>query len=197
MTGLDKIIADIREESDAAVRKVQADADARIAALQADADARAQTACSGIAAESGARVQETAQRAASAAQLSRRKKILAAKQELIAGVLDSALAEAKALPAPQYFDAILAMAVRAAHPCAGQICLNAADLARVPADFEQKLNAALAAPARLSLCRTPAELDSGFFLEYEDGVEENGSFRSVFDARRDELQDKVCKILFS
>ena len=197
MTGLDKILAGIREESAAAVAKTQADAAARANAILAQAQAQADRDCGEIAAAGAARVRETAQRAASAAQLEQRKRLLAARQQLVAETLSTALEKVRALPAAPYFDLLLAMAARAAHPRAGRLCLGAADLARLPDDFESRLAAALTAPASLTVSRQPAEIDGGFVLLYDDGVEENNSFAAVFAARRDELQDIVCKQLFS
>lgn len=196
MTGLDKILAGIRDESAAAVDKIQADTDEKIASILRDANARADSACREIDAAGALRVQELAQRSASAAQLSGRKKLLQAKQDMIADVMGTALKEAEALPDGAYFDALLAMAARMAHPCAGTLCLSQKDLDRLPADFEAKLRAALKAPASLALSRSAAKIGSGFLLVY-DGIEENCSFEAVFAAMHDELQDKVCKILFS
>lgn len=141
-------------------------------------------------------MREAEQRAQSAAQLSRRKKLLEAKQTLIGETLQLALQQAKALPAENYFSALIGMAARAAHAGEGEMRLGEKDLARLPADFESRLNAALSAPAHLKVSARPAELDGGFILDY-NGIEENNSFDAVFAAKHDELQDAVCRVLFS
>lgn len=196
MTGLEKILAGIASESQDAVNKITADADAKVSAAMGKAAAEADAVCSQISAEKDTQLREIAQRADSAAQLNRRKKLLEAKQELIAETLQKALDEAEALPEKTYFDTLLHMAAAAAHADAGEISLCARDLARLPADFESRLNAALTAPAKLTVAKKAADIRSGFVLLYS-GIEENCSFEAVFAARHDEMQDKVCEILFS
>lgn len=196
MTGLEKITAGIQGESEEAISRIRQDAAEKSAALMDEASRQAAAACAQIREETENQVHEIAERAASAAQLNRRKKMLQAKQDLIAEVLQKALEKAKSLPEGVYFDTILAMAARAAHACAGEICLNARDLARLPNGFESALNAALPAPAKLEVARQAAAIESGFVLRY-DGIEENCSFESVFAAKHDEMQDRVCGILFA
>lgn len=196
MTGLDKILAGIETESSDAVAKIRGEADAKAAAVMQKAEAEAAAACAEISAQRDVRLRETAQRAESAAQLNRRKALLAAKQQLIAETIGMALEKAEQLPDAAYFDTIVRMAAEAAHAGAGELCLCAKDLARAPADLESRVNAALHAPAHLALSAQPAPIRSGFLLRY-GGIEENCSFDAVFAARHDEMQDQVCKILFS
>ena len=88
------------------------------------------------------------------------------------------------------------MAAENAHPGEqGVMKLGSRDLGRLPADFEQKLAGVLPAGTTLTLSREPAELSDGFLLLY-GGIEENCSFRAVLSARKEEMQDKVCGILF-
>lgn len=196
MTGLDRIIAGIEAESAETIGRIGAEADEKISAMMEDAGARARAACGEIDAEAQAQVREIARRAESAARLSRGKKLLAAKQEMIAGVMQSALETARALPDEAYFDTIVRMAARAAHARTGELRLSAADLARAPADLENRLNAALTPPARLTVSALPAGIKSGFLLLY-GGIEENCSFEAVFASRRDEIRDLVSRLLFS
>ena len=109
MTGLEKILADIRAESDAAVAEINAKADSQIAAILKKADDEAEAACAVIREQSERQVKETAERAESAAELERRKKLLEARQTLIADVIGEALEKARALPDKQYFDTVLTM----------------------------------------------------------------------------------------
>lgn len=50
--------------------------------------------------------------------------------------------------------------------------------------------------AALKISRQTRKIDGGFVLVY-GGIEENCSFEALFDAKHDELQDKVHGIVFS
>jgi V/A-type H+-transporting ATPase subunit E len=196
MTGLEKILADIRQESDAASAEQNAKADARIQETLDAAKKRADDQQAKLRAETQTRAGEIAARAESAAELDRRRRLLAEKQALISQAIDAALQKARELPDEAYFKTLVKMAADAAHPDAGELRLGAKDLARLPADFSQRLSAALKAPASLRVSQAPAPIDSGFVLVY-GGVEENCTFEAVFAARREQLQDKAREILFS
>jgi V/A-type H+-transporting ATPase subunit E len=196
MTGLERILADIRQASDASAAALRAQTDSRVAELMDAAAKRADESAAQLGEKTEAQLREIAERAESAAQLDRRKRILSEKQDIIAQVIDAALQKARALPDGAYFDTLVKMAADAAHPREGELRLGARDLARVPADFAARLAAALQAPASLRVSAAPAPIESGFVLVY-DGVEENCTFEAVFAARREQMQDKAREILFA
>jgi V/A-type H+-transporting ATPase subunit E len=197
MTGLEKIIEDIRKESEESVGAVMKEAEEKTAGIRAEAKAEAEKTALSIRREASVRTEDMKKRTESAAELSRRKAILTAKQELISDAIAKALSKAEAMPDEQYFATVISMAARAAHPEeAGEICFCGKDLKRLPAGFSEKLNAALPEGSSLSVSKEAARISSGFLLKY-GGVEENCSFDAVFAAKREELQDKVRGILFS
>ena len=196
MTGLEKIINQIQEEA-------KASAESRVNAAQAKADkilAEAKAACVVIEREAAEKrasqkaIQEG--RVKSSAEQQRRTALLGAKQEIIAGLVQEAYETLKKEDAANYFltmEKILKTYVLAE---AGEIYFSAADLARMPADFEKKIEAAAAAKGgSLVLKKEPKEIADGFVLVY-GGVEENCTLKALFDAKKDELQDKVNAILF-
>ena len=69
-----------------------------------------------------------------------RTKILAAKQEVIAEVLEKARAKVEAMEAGEYFSMLLKMVEKYALAQDGEICLCAADLARLPEGFEAEVS---------------------------------------------------------
>lgn len=197
MTGLEKIIEDIRKESADAVGVVMKEADRKVSAIMSTAQGEAEKAREKVRRAADQRISDSLKRTESAAELSERKQLLAAKQELISGVIEKALAEASAMPDGAYFKTVEAMACLAAHAGeSGEICFSEKDLKRLPAGFEAGLNAALTNGARLAVSKTAVSIGSGFLLKY-GGIEENCTFESVFAAKKEELQDKVRGILFS
>ena len=79
----------------------------------------------------------------------------------------------------------------------GTVYFSQADLDRLPAGLEERLNAAVREKnASLKISGESREIDGGFVLSY-GGIEENCSFDAIFDSAREHLQDEVGKILFS
>lgn len=196
MTGLEKIIEDIRTESREAAEAVLRQARSQAAAVAEEAEAEARTQCERIERESAARIAEAGERTRSTAELQRRRALLSAKQELISEVMLAAKQAVRELPAEKYFALILKMSAAAAHGGErGEIRFSESDRKRLPADFAERLKKLLPAGAELSVSERPAEIESGFLLDY-DGVEENGSFDAVFAEKREQLQDRIHRILF-
>ncbi len=196
MKGLDKILEDIRGEASAGAEGVLQQAREKAAQIKAQAkkETDAQVAAMGEkAVQQAASIRE---RSISGAGLLRRRELLSEKQAIISRVLQEALNQAANLPAEQYFALVQSMAARSAHPGEqGVICLSKTDLSRVPADFEEKLSAALPGGTVLTLSPEPADIKNGFLLRY-GGIEENGDFQAVLAAHAEELQDKLCSLFW-
>ena len=196
MTGLEKITSQIQEEAKASAAQ-------RIEAAQKEADAvlaEAKEACAAMEAD-GAEKKAALKanyegRVKSSAEQQRRTALLRAKQEIIAEVIEAAYTTLKEEDAESYFltmEKILKTYVLAE---AGEIYFSAADLARMPSGFEKKIEAAAKEKGgSLVLKKEPKAIADGFVLVY-GGIEENCTLKALFDARRDELQDKVNAILF-
>jgi len=195
MSGLDKIIEDIRKESAETVNGIMEKAKGEADGIMAKAREDAAVSCDAVKKESTRRLNDAGERAKSAAELSRRKQILEAKQELIADVIKNALSKLAGEPDEEYFRTVTAMAVRSAHPGEeGEILFGENDLKRLPKDFESRLNAGLSS-GKITVSAKPADIRNGFLLMY-GGIEENCSFDAVFSARHEEMQDIARKILF-
>ncbi len=197
MSSLDKMVEQILSDAAAKARSLEEEGAAEAARLtEQAAQERAQHAEEQLEqarAEAGT-IRELSH---SAAVLERKRMVLAAKQQMISGVIEEARARLQQLPAPQYFEMIGRLAARSARPLAGQICLNQRDLDRLPKGWEAALNQALPAGCgALSLSKIPRDIDGGFVLVY-GGVEENCSLSALFESAREDLQDVVQQILFA
>lgn len=196
MSGIDKIIEDIREEAGQQAKEILSVAGAKADAIRAAGEKDAAEAAEKIRADYAHRITEAAARARSAGELHRRQSILAKKQELIAETMEAILTQAHSLPENVYFGALSGLAVREAESGSGVIRFSSRDLKRLPADFMTKLNASLPDGKTLAVSDVPADIADGFVLEY-DGVEQNCTFEAVLSAKREELQDRIRQILFS
>ena len=196
MTGLEKITNQIQEEA-------KASAERKINAAQTEADeilAEAKAVCESMereAAEKIAFAKATHEgRVKSSAEQQRRTALLAAKQEIIADVIGQAYVTLRDKDVQGYFLTMEKLLKTYTLADAGEIYFSAADLARMPADFEKKIEAAAKAKGgSLVLKKEPKAIADGFVLVY-GGVEENCTLKAIFDAKKDQLQDKVNEILF-
>ncbi|MDO4261148.1 MAG: V-type ATP synthase subunit E [Eubacteriales bacterium] len=196
MTGLEKITSQIQEEAEASARE-------RSEAARQEAErilAEAKAACDSMEREAAGRdaafLENQQGRAASSAEQQRKLVLLETRQEIIADVIADAYRTLKEEDTASYFltmEKLLKTYVLAED---GEICFSAADLDRMPADFEKKIKeAAKEKGGSLTLRREPADIESGFVLIY-GGIEENCTLKALFDAKRDQMQDRVNEILF-
>lgn len=135
-------------------------------------------------------------RAESSAALKKRQMLLAAKQEMISGLIEKARETLLNMEDREYFALIEKMAECFLLSGEGEICFSEKDLGRLPKDFEDTLQKAAGKKGgTIKLSQHPFSISGGFVLVY-GGVEENCSFEALFAARRDELSDKVSGLLF-
>ena len=108
-----------------------------------------------------------------------------------------AMEQLKQLPADQYFEILVTMIKKYAEPLPGEIMFSSEDKKRLPNNFEELINAALADKegATLKISNNNREINGGFILSYGE-VEENCSFEALFLAERENLIDKVGSVLF-
>ena len=197
MAGLDKMKSQILNEAKAAADAKTAKANAEAEEIISQAKAEAEKRQSSISQKSAAEVANYKERIVSSTDLRHRTKILGAKQELIASVLDKAYETVTNLNDKEYFELILKLLGKYALPQEGEIFFSAADLKRMPTGFEQDAQqSAKANGGSLKVSRQGKNIENGFVLVY-GGIEENCTLRAIFDAKRDELSDKVHRMLFS
>ncbi len=197
MTGLEKITTQIIDDAKANVQKIQAEAEEEASKILASAKEQREKQAADLAAETQAQAQMIAAHAQSGAALKKRQVLLAAKQQIIAQMIQSAKSALLALDDKEYFALIVRMAGKFALPQPGKLILDPNDRARIPQGFEAMLNEAVQAipGASLSLSEETRPIGGGFILDYA-GIEENCSFDALFHASQETLQDKVQELLF-
>lgn len=197
MAGIDNITGRILQVAQGEVDKVLAAAEDQAKEILGKADLKAESITKAAGARSEQQTKLYAARVKSSAESTRKKALLSAKQEIIDSVIDKAYNQLINQDAASYFEMmqkILAKTVRAEK---GTIALPAADLARVPDSFKKAVSKiAEDKGGELKFAEKAANIDSGFVLSY-GGIEENCSLRSIFAANRDQIQDTICKVLFS
>ena len=195
MSGLDKIKARIMEEAEQSAReiieKAQAEAEAAVNAAEADAHAEAEK----IREKARKDAADHVRRAESSSDMRRKQAVLAAKQEVIGRVLEAAYSRVMELSPAEYFDMLEKLLREYALPEEGEICFSARDLDRMPEGFTGKIRTIAAEKGgSLTLSGETRRIDGGFIL-IDGGVEENCTIKAVFDSKRDELSDRVNRLL--
>lgn len=196
MAGLDNILKQIREDAEASAAKTVAEAQKQADDLLEQARREAAEKSAQAAEHTKAMAQDVEARAQSATDLEKRKRILAEKQALISGMIEQAQASLEQLPDAEYFSVILKLVQKYALPQDGEILFSEKDFARIPSSFEASLAKAVPAPGKLRAGKSDGVHGGGFLLSY-GGIEENCTFQALFDAAREDLQDKVHALIFS
>ena len=196
MTGLDTILESIRrdgrENADSILKNAQDKASEILERGKAAAALRHDEIMRGV--ENEAR--DASGRVISAARRREREIILSARQEIISGIIKAAERSLYDLNDEDYFEVIVSLASKRAMPQRGELLLSRRDFERLPPDFEKKLGAALPKGAELTVSAAPdASFEGGFILVY-GGIEENCTFKALFDDRREQLQDLANRLLF-
>jgi len=100
-------------------------------------------------------------RAASTAEFTRRRTVLAAKQNAIRDVIAAAQKELHDLPDDEYFSVLLKLAQKNALPGDAEMQLNEKDLARMPQDFSAQLKMAVPG-TNITVSNTPCKYPGRF-----------------------------------
>ena len=193
MSGIDVIISQIEQDTQAVCEKIIAEAQAKADKILAEARDQAQSVAAAGKEKTAARVADIKKRGESAADLEEKRVMLCTKQDIIATMLKNGLDDAKNLPDNEYFALIIQMVEKYSQPEDGIICFGRRDKERMPDDLPERVNSA--AKGRLTLAVEDADIDAGFILKY-GGIEQNCSFDAIFASEAETLSDRAGKLLF-
>ena len=197
MAGLDTIIGDILKEAEDAAAKVKNDAQTNADALIAKAREEAAQYTAQEAEKTAREVAEEKAKAISSADMQKKQAHLAAKQEIIAGVIAKAKDAIRSQNVGDYFAMLLRLLKSKAQGKDGMLYLSKEDGARISDGFRKEAEAlGKEAGGSITIADAPANIDGGFVLTY-GGIEENCSIDALFEGKMEEFQDKVAKLLFS
>lgn len=195
MTGLEKIVSTIDEQScnleKSILSKAQADADRIINQAKVDA----QKAYDEVIGKADVRCKQITQTAKSAAVTDRNKAVLSAKVDMIYEVLNAAADKIRTLPDREYFELLEHLAIKNVQSADGEILFNKKDTERLPADFISKVNEK-SGKGTLTAGKGTVDTDGGFILKYGN-IEINCSLSSLIKSKLDVLKDSAAEILFN
>ena len=194
--GLTQIVAVIAEQSAALCEQIISDGKQRAEQITQQAQKEAQEAYDQKIEQAKQQIVRDLQNAESNAQAQHDRALLQEKVAAVDSVTEQALQQLCEAPDAEYFSILHHLILQHCQAGHGVLRLSAQDLARLPRDFMEKLQAPLAEKyAQLSLCETAAPLSYGFILQYGD-IEENCSFSALIEEKRDLIRDTAASILF-
>ena len=195
MTGLDKILSKIEQESAQKAEATLADANQKAKQILAEA----QQAADEKAAVLIEKAQQEAQRKVTAARASAetltRTNYLTVRNAVVNDVISAAYEAIESMSDEDYFDLLFSLCVKNVEKSECKLYLNRRDLARCPADFEDRINQAVYETGAVQVAKEPKDIENGFVLVYGD-MEVNCTLRAVFDEKMDALKDQLNPLLF-
>lgn len=197
MSGLNKIKSQIMDEARSLAEEKIAEAKLTADQIIEQAQKEAEESEKEMLFKAEAQEKKQQEKTTSFIDLQKRTKILEAKQEVISEVLKKAYEALENLSGEEYFAALLRLVEKYALPEAGEILFGKADLGRLPEGFGDKIGEiAKAKGGELRISEKEGAIKNGFILVY-GGIEENCTLKALFDARWEELSDKVHRLLFA
>lgn len=194
MTGLEKIIEEIRTEAAQNADEVISKAKKEAEVVLSDAKEKGNKQADLIIENAKKKSEDILLRGESSANLEKQKAMLSAKQKVINEMLENTLSYMENLEDDEYFSLILKLIKNNSQPQKGEIVFSQKDVSRLPKGFMEKVNNV--SKGELVLSKNTAGIKSGFVLIY-GGIEENCSFDAIFRSKHEELTDEISALLFS
>ncbi|MCQ2506072.1 MAG: V-type ATP synthase subunit E [Lachnospiraceae bacterium] len=191
MTGLEKILEQIKLEAKEESDKIIAAANEEAAVITSEGDKECAAIQASIDAKYASMKEVAKQRGDSTAALTERKLLLKAKQEIIDDVFVKAQKHLNSLDVADYFEFLAKLLNKYALKEKGEIILSAKDKKRITDDFKAEIE-----KHQLKVAKETGKFEGGFVLNYQD-IEENCSFDAIFSAEKENLCDKIREMLFN
>ncbi len=195
MTGLERIIEQIKADSEQSTAQIIENAQAEADGILEEAMNATEAECRELLAKGKEDAKVIDRIANSSAQQQLRRATLGAQREVIEGVFAAALTKLRTLPDNDYFLVLHRLASKNAEYGEGEILLSEEDKKRLPADFLQKLNEKLTGKGSLTIAKDCAATNGGLILRY-GGIEINCTFEALIEGKREQLSDKLNKYIF-
>ncbi|MGN1442356.1 MAG: V-type ATP synthase subunit E [Acutalibacteraceae bacterium] len=196
MTGLEKIIEKIAEDSAEECKNIISQAKEQADQMIADARNEARKKANKITDEAKAQADKKLAVSKSGAESITRNRYLSVKNAVVNDIISAAYEEIEKMSDEDYFDLLYKLCIKNVETGECVMRLNAKDLRRLPAGFEDRINGAVFEKAAVQVSKKPYDIENGFVLIYDD-FEINCTLRTVFDSEMDKLKDILSRKLFS
>lgn len=196
MSGLDKIVEEIRRQAETEAAEILKEADEYCDSYMKDVHKSVQEEVDKLNKKALDERNLYDEKTHSGGEFMERNALLKARQQCIQEVIDKALEKIKQLPAEEYFEFIKKILKNNVQPADGILKMSDSDLNRMPSDFEEAVNEiAVENKGTLKVSKEPSNIKDGFVLVYGE-IEENCTLKALFDTNIDRLKDIANKELF-
>ena len=194
MEGIEKITAQILQDTEAEVTRMLEETEQKMKALDQSAQEQADRESADILARGRRAADERLERLKSAAKMEQRKLELAAKQEMLAKAYDRAMERLTSLPDEDYVGLLAGLAAEASSTGREEVILSQKDRARYGKQVVTQANERLG-DGHLTLSVQTRPIRGGLILSDGD-VEVNCTFETLVRLLRGEMDRTVVEVLF-
>ena len=192
MNGIERIIARIEEDAQAEIDALMEKAREEAAGVEETFRREAEAEAAALAVKAQKAAAEREDRMVSSAQMEKRRRLLAARQQMVEQVYETALEELCTLPHAAYVEILTALLLRASANGKEEVIFSKADRERVG---EEAIAAANTRGKQLILSEETRPIRGGFILK-SGRVEINCSFEMLLQLQKSQSGAEVAAILF-
>ena len=195
MTGLDKIIEKILEQSQMNCNAILNDASLQVKNIISQARETANKQSGEIVAKAEAEAKRIEAVSKSTAESITRNRYLEIRNAILNDIISAAYLEIEKFSDEDYFAMLKRLCIKNVLEGECEMSLSGYDLGRLPDDFEMSINSEIYEKGAVHISNVPGDIENGFVLHYGD-IEINCSLKAVFDENMDALKDMLSTALF-
>ena len=195
MTGLDKIVEKILEQSQLNCNAILNDAALQVKNIISQARETAKKQSDEIVAKAEAEAKKIEAVSKSTAESITRNRYLEIRNAILNDIISAAYLEIEKFSDEDYFAMLKRLCIKNVLEGECEMTLSGYDLGRLPDDFEMSINSEIYEKGAVHISNVPGDIENGFVLHYGD-IEINCSLKAVFDENMDALKDMLSTALF-
>lgn len=195
MTGLDKIVEKILEQSQMNCNAILNDAALQVKNIISQARETANKQSGEIIAKAEAEAKKIEAVSKSTAESITRNRYLEIRNAILNDIISAAYLEIEKFSDEEYFAILKGLCIKNVLEGECEMSLSGYDLGRLPDDFEMSINSEIYEKGAVHISDVPGDIENGFVLHYGD-IEINCSLKAVFDENMDSLKDMLSTALF-
>ena len=195
MTGLDKIVEKILEQSQVNCNAILNDAALQVKSIISQARETAGKHSGEIIAKAEAEAKKIEAVSKSTAESITRNRYLEIRNAILNDIISAAYLEIEKFSDEEYFAMLRRLCIKNVLEGECEMSLSGFDLGRLPDDFEMSINSEIYEKGAVHISDVPGDIENGFVLHYGD-IEINCSLKAVFDENMENLKDMLSTALF-